>query len=227
MVDVEAIQQEVTRAGWFHGDVGPLDRDELLAIARAFGEPFETEESQGHIVSTYVREASDPNEHIPLEFHNEAVYLRDEPTMVLFYCSSGEAFEGGGTGIVASEAVLDDLTPEERRTAEALSGVIHMSRADQRPYRLIRTHPVTGVPCIHYAARFPRALRKLPVPRILVLESEAQLALLGRIDEVSKARHRFVDWAPGRLLVLDNYRMLHARYPVTAGRLVLWRALCR
>jgi hypothetical protein len=225
MIDTGAIRAALESRGWYHGAVGDIDRDDLLAVARAFGEPLETEESHGHIVSTYERVPTNPDEHIPLEFHNEAVYLAAEPAFVFFYCTQPGGFAGGGTGLIASETVLANLTPAELEDARALEGVIHLGRGNEKRYRLLRPHPRTGAASVHYAARFPRALRKIPIPRVMVLESERWLALLNRVDAICAANHTFVDWSPGTLLALDNYRMLHARYGVTDGRLVLWRAL--
>ncbi len=225
-MDVQALRAAVDRQGYFHGRVGRLERDDMVAVAAHFGEPYETEESQGHIVSTYVRLATDPLEQEPLEFHNEALYMSRQPVYVFFYCDGSEDFTGRGTALIDSETLLSFLTEDERALAERLSGTIHFSRDVQRPYTLVRRSPATGRPGICYSARIPRARWRIPVPRLLVVEDQAALALLDRIDALCRAHYRQVDWRPGTLLILDNYRVLHARLPVTAGKLVLWRAVC-
>jgi alpha-ketoglutarate-dependent taurine dioxygenase len=227
MIDLGSIKAAVARDGWFHGPVGPLDRDRLLALAGEFATPFRSSESTDHTISTYVRTPVDPGERISLEFHNECVYLAEDPSYVLFYCADMAEVAGGGTGLITSEVILEQLTEAERRTAEDFNAVLHLGGGRKRDYHLLRPHPTTGAPCIYYAARFPRAICRLPVPRSLQVPSPAHLALLDRVDEVSLTHHRFVNWSAGTLLVLDNARTMHARYVVTSGKLVLWRALCR
>lgn len=151
-------------------------------------------------------------------FHNDSLFLCKPPHYILLYCDLPAA-EGGDTLIVRGDDAFRRLGPSLR---EALGR--HRVRVRQGDWcftrSLLGTHPLDGSRALLFWDPGMSTDSTLEVNgQPLGADVLAQLRAL--LDTAEVRRHC---WRRGDLLVMDNFKVLHARTAFTGPR-VLRRVL--
>lgn len=157
------------------------------------------------------------NKRIP--WHNEQLYSTTPPSFVCLICR--QIGDGGRT------LLLDAADAAVRLTEiRALEGVVlrHRKRERSATHALICRHPTTGVRVLSYREGRSEDLAITAAPR-----GVEKHWLRGYVTSSLQLMHDSVyahSWTPGEVLIIDNYRCLHAREAYTGERqmerILLW-----
>lgn len=143
------------------------------------------------------------NQYTP--FHNDGLFLHKHPTYLMLYCDV-QAATGGENFIIRSDHTF------QRLPADLLAYLqTHKIRNTMGDYSVARhwvdQHPIDGTPVVFF-------VDPLLVTNVDGLPSlpAKHLPMLTRLRDVIEAGERTtLRLAVGDLLILDNYRVLHAR----------------
>jgi alpha-ketoglutarate-dependent taurine dioxygenase len=147
-------------------------------------------------------------------FHTENLYLYKPPHYLLLYCDT-PADRGGDTLLIRGDEALGCLGPGVREVLER-----HRVRVRYGDYcvarHLVASHPIDGTRVLLFFEPDPAVSRTLELgagPLDPAILSE----LRGAIEACAPRRQR---WRTGDLLVIDNFKVLHARTPYEGPRLL-------
>ena len=210
MFDIEPIQYELETSGYFFSATifaGELDglSDALMGVSRKLGTPIKGRNAQTIEVLTpkYTDEAHQNSLSVQygkgeLPFHVDSSHHQVPSRYLVFACSCAE-------GEVAPTALLDvlDLGLGEDDATALRTGVFLVKNGRHSFYANIQS---PGAPFFRWdpGCMFPQDIIAEAVAR--------KLSHLSHLPAV-----RTINWSTGALLVVDNWRMLHARGTVSSN----------
>jgi alpha-ketoglutarate-dependent taurine dioxygenase len=194
----------------------PLSSEGLLQACRALGEPVAiTDNAQvpDTIVYTGEPEAGSWRGMLPdnaYPFHSDAAFHSQPPRFLVLYCVDTET-DAAGTDLIDP---LPHLNAEQRRIlASEPWRIVHAGRRIST--RILSDD--AGTPCLRWD---PMAMRPF-----LPSSAVGRRIIENAIAQTTKISHA---WSSSSLLLIDNWRMLHARPPCDdRAKRTLWRVLIR
>jgi len=154
-----------------------------------------------------------------MEVHTDCTYSHDAPGVMLFACQE-KTGEGGESVLVDGFAAARDMASSAPALADTLTRFAVAGRyiepgvsllAERPPLRLDPTDRLVQVSFNNYD-RSPR----LPVDIWVDTVIDAYSSFHELITD--PARQIRLGWKPGRVLIFDNWRLLHGRTAFTGGR---------
>ncbi len=205
-------RRQLEREGYCLVNIGALSESELVAVAAELGTPMEAftgivtrvEPVSGSPYTTLTTDA--------VPFHNESVYTDCPPRYLILFCE--EPGRGGETLLVRGDLIVLRLEASIRRRLRRLpvrSAAGGLSTV--RP--LIIRHPKSGEAVLFYldpslSESCSLTVQGEPLPSEILSAIRRELA-----DPTLIHVHR---WRRNDLLILDNYRVLHARRAFSGKR---------
>lgn len=218
----EALEQ-LRRLGWVAFDGAALGPAPVEALARRVGYP------RTSLFGTIWEMKPGPAEHkdsaydpIALDVHTDGTYSHDAPGTIIFAQQEKDG-AGGDSVMVDGFAVARDLAAADPASAELLTryeitgrylepGV--SLRADRVPIRVDSLGVLRQVSFNNYD-RAP----VLPAAPFVDDVLDAYAAFRRLMNDPARAIR--LTWAPGRMLLVDNWRMFHGRTHYTGNRVFL------
>lgn len=148
-------------------------------------------------------------------WHTEKVYTNSPPAYLLLGCGQNNA-TGGRTLLLDGERAANTLRTRDPDIQEV---VLRYSKDDvSGSWPLIQRHPRTKKPVLWYRQDHPE--RRSHMTAIHLPPSWPLEGIIKLVDETLQAiGPTYVHaWTPGDVVVIDNYRMLHAREAYTGER---------
>lgn len=200
------IKDQIAACGFAHIEEYCSDTD-TATVAEAFGEPFTPWEG-GLVQQLVPRVSGSPNTYSGLygldrfPFHTDLAHWRRPPRYLLLRCIDG--FRDVSTLLFDGQAMIEAVTLDiltraivkPRRPHDASIPLLRLCEQVEDGHRL----------------RWDEVFLK-PASRIGKAGSQQVREFLSEIDPVLIALAN-----TGDTLIIDNWRMLHARSPITAGR---------
>lgn len=159
---------------------------------------------------------------VALDVHTDGTYSHDAPGTILF-AQQERAGTGGASVLIDGFAAAADFVVAEPEAAELLTRYdirgryvepgVHLE-AERPPLRVDSEGVLRQVSFNNYD-RAP----VLPAAEVLDEVLDAYAAFRAVVSD--PARALVLDWEPGRLLLIDNWRMLHGRTSYTGSRMFL------
>jgi trimethyllysine dioxygenase len=161
---------------------------------------------------------------IALEAHTDTTYFSDPAGLQAFHLLSHTEGEGGASLLVDGFKVAEELSRTDRKAYEILSTVnvhAHASGNDGisiQPYRgfpVLEHDPATGDLLRVRWNSSDRASIELPIDEVEVWYDAAR-----KFDALLKKKENeyWEQLTPGRVLIFDNWRVLHGRSAFTGKR---------
>jgi hypothetical protein len=180
---------------------------ETVAVATAIGEPLAPWEG-GLVQQLVPRSNAAPNTYSGIyglerfPFHTDLAHLRRPPRYLLLRCVKG--FRDVPTLLIDGRAIIETVTLDILTRA-----IVKPRRPQDGAIPLLRL--CEGVEDVH-RLRWDEVFLK-PASKIGNIGSQQVKIFLSEVDALSIALVN-----PGDTVVVDNWRMLHARSPIVAGR---------
>lgn len=210
----------VVDRGWGAADTDVLADDELLELASGMGPVVISQRGLEALVSTIPLPPPGDDEVI---FHTEDGPAGERIAWVVLHCVALGGLAGGGTAVASADAIVERLDPDDLAVAEDAIGSYAVF-GHRREWKLLTRLGGGG-----WSIDLPGATRGLgDRPRGLgeiAIPSGAHRAAADRVEALAREVAEPVAWTPGRILVFDNRRYLHARLPIAAGTRTLKRVL--
>lgn len=228
----DTLRAELRRTWLAHGVIffrdQSLDADQLLALARLFGEPAPyplLPGIEGYPEITEILKRPEQRENFGGIWHSDTTYL-DEPPMATLLIAREVPPAGGDTQWASMTAAYDALSPGMQRMLDGLVAVntsalaaVSKTREDalrahgslppperQARHPVVRTHPETGRRALYlsqaHTARFDGFTDAESAPLIEYLTRHAT-----RPEFTCRFR-----WTPGSIALWDNRCTMH--YPL-------------
>lgn len=208
------------RDGWIMLEGVARGREPIDALAGRIGYPRRTifgdvwEMRPGadeHLDSAY--------DTIALDVHTDGTYSHDAPGVIVF-SQQERTGEGGASVLVDGFAVARDLSRVDPAAAELLTRFDIRGRYVEPGVDLVAERPVLGVDAggVLRQVTFNNYDRAplLPEPEWVDPVIDAYAAFHRLASEPGRALE--LEWEPGRMLLMDNWRLLHGRTAYTGGR---------
>ena len=200
-------------------DTDVLTDDELLELASGMGPVIISQRGVEALISTIPLSPQDDR----VIFHTEDGPAGERVAWVVLQCVARDQLVGGGTAVASIDAIVDRLAPNDRGIAEGAVGTYAIF-GHSREWRLLTKLPSGG-----WSIDLPAAARSPDDEPIglgaITIPDVAHRAAAGQVERVARDVAESIEWVPGRILVFDNRRYLHARLPVAAGSRRLKRVL--
>ena len=204
-----------------------LDSDNLLAIAKIFGEnlsKYFRKEDRNHpdsdeiLILSNVEELGSLGASAELPWHTNLAYLPQVASVALLYGEVPTPPEGGGATLFAdTRQGYDSLTLDIKNSIEDLKmvqsqGGYHVypgedvfgGEVPEAEHSLVRVHPVTGRKSLYCPGG--RFFKEIPG----MGQEEASSLSSSLLEHCTKSIYKHL-WEPGDLLVWDNLSTLHQR----------------
>ncbi len=154
-----------------------------------------------------------------LEVHTDCTYSHDAPGLLLFSCQERDG-DGGESVLVDGFAAARDLAAESPDLADALTRFDYPARYVEPGVRLLAERPPLRVDASGRLRQvsfnnYDRA-PMFPVDMWVDTVIRAYSAFHDLIAD--PARQIRLGWKPGRVLIFNNWRLLHGRTAFTGGR---------
>src|SRR5579871_3844218 len=206
--------------GWAVADTDVFSDGELVELASGMGPVVIGQRGVEALVTTIPVPAAGDDRAI---FHTEDGPAGERVAWVVLHCVALRDCRGGATALASADEIVEHLTTDERVTATQATGT-YTVLGHQREWKLLTQLPDGGWSIdLPGASRAPgepaRGLGEVTVP------DAGHRAVADRVEALAADVAHPVEWAPGRILVFDNRRYLHARLPLTAGSRTLKRVL--
>jgi alpha-ketoglutarate-dependent taurine dioxygenase len=207
----------VRQQGYFAGNLGPLTAGDLLRLGRQLSTlgknlaPSPVMEVKRVPDSEY---ATLTRSKVP--FHNDGVYRRVPPCYLMLYCQAPGS-RGGDTLLARGDALARRL---DRKTRNLLGRLrvrytLGLSSASRR---LLLKHPRDGTPVIFFGdPGLAENYRLAALGKTRIEDTIA--ALRTALGEPRALCHR-QRWQRHDLLIIDNYKVLHARTAYEGNRVL-------
>ncbi|MEM7143016.1 MAG: TauD/TfdA family dioxygenase [Actinomycetota bacterium] len=209
--------------GWVAFDGAERGSGAVEALAARIGYPRPT------FFGTLWEMAAGATEHadsayapVPLDVHTDGTYLHDAPGTIIF-SQQEKGGDGGDSVLVDGFAAARELQEREPEAATLLMRYevrgrylepgVHV-QADRPP---LRTDPDGVLRQVSFN-NYDRA-PVLPIPERIDDVIEAYAMFRSIMNEPQRALR--LPWEPGRMLIMDNWRMLHGRTDYTGSRVFL------
>jgi hypothetical protein len=210
----------VTGRGFGFADTEVMADDELLELAAGLGPVLISQRGVEALVTAI---PVPPPGHDEVVFHTEDAPAGERVAWVVLHCTGLDGLLGGETALAGADAIVERLGPAGQALAEDAVG-IYTLYSHSREWRLL-TRLVDGGWSIDLpgAARRPgdgpRRFGEITIP------DAAHRGIADLVEAIAAEVSEPVEWAPGRVLIFDNRRYLHARLPVLCGARELRRVL--
>jgi hypothetical protein len=210
----------VRARGWCYADTDVLSDDELLELAAGLGPVLISQRGVEAMVSTIPTPRLGDDEVV---FHTEDAPAGERVAWVVMQCVAAKALVGGGTALAGADAIVERLDPAELALAQTAVGDYTVF-GHCREWRLLTALPggawsVDLPPGARWGGGRPGGLGEISIP------ASEHRRIADRVETVAAEVAAPVEWSPGRVLVFDNRRYLHARLPASAGSRTLRRVL--
>lgn len=154
-----------------------------------------------------------------LEVHTDCTYSHDAPGLLLFSCQSRDG-DGGESVLVDGFAAARDLAQRAPALADVLTRFDFVGRYIEPGVHLLAERPVLRLDSAGDLVQvsfnnYDRA-PILPVDVWVETVIDAYSAFHELVAE--PARQIRLGWKPGRVLIFDNWRLLHGRTAFTGSR---------
>jgi alpha-ketoglutarate-dependent taurine dioxygenase len=205
------------REGFYSGNLGPLTPVDLLLLARQLSELGK------NLVPSPVMEVKrvPRSEYVTLTrarvpFHNDGVYRRFPVSYLMLYCQAPGS-RGGDTLLTRG----DELARRLDRKTRALLGRLRVRSSlhgMSASRRLLLKHPRDGTSVIFFGDPGLTENFRLAAEGEMDIEPAIE-ALRAALGEPQTLCHR-QRWKRHDLLVIDNYKVLHARTAYQGNRVL-------
>jgi alpha-ketoglutarate-dependent taurine dioxygenase len=205
------------REGYYAGNLGPLTAGELVQLGCQLG-TLGKDLTPSPVMD--VKRVPD-SEYVTLTrskvpFHNDGVYRRLPPRYLMLYCQAPGS--RGGDTLLARGDLLARRLDRKTRVLLGRLRVRYTLGASSASRRLLLKHPRDGTPVIFFGD--PGLAENMRLAAAGGTQTERVIAQLRTALGDPRALCHRQRWQRHDLLIIDNYKVLHARTAYQGNRIL-------